>query len=97
MYRLLLAALSAAAVGAVPRQAGKADNASDERRVLQASADICAADISGSARGVPDGKIDVMDVRPPSHITAELSPSSARLVLCRVLLRHDRRRGTDSG
>ena len=65
MYRLLLAALSAAAAAAVPQQP---DNASD-RRSLQAGVDlasICAADISGAARGVPDGKIDVMDVRAPS-------------------------------
>ena len=52
MHRLLLAALSAAAAAAVPQQS---DNASD-RRALQAGVDlasICAADISGAARGVP--------------------------------------------
>ena len=82
MHRLLLAALSAAAAAAVPQQP---DNASD-RRALQAGVDlasICAADISGAARGVPDGKIDVMDVRAPLPRATACEPSpSAKPARC---------------
>ena len=41
------------------------------RRRLQ-STTICAADLSGRTRGVPDGRVNVMDVRPlpPSRVCA---------------------------
>lgn len=45
-----------------------ADNISFRRQAQQTASDICTADISGPARGVPDGVINVMDVRPiPCH------------------------------
>jgi hypothetical protein len=57
-HTAMLSLVAAAALG------GGASGANLKRRQLQS--DICAADISGPARGVPDGNVNVMDVRTPS-------------------------------
>ena len=53
------------------------------RRRLQ-STTICAADLSGRTRGVPDGRVNVMDVRPPPAKPGlrHAAWSRARLTTC---------------
>jgi hypothetical protein len=46
---------------------------------------ICRADISGPARGVPDGVINVMDVRHP--LTVPFEPHCLRHVWCSLVMR----------